>query len=218
MQLRHQTPRQQTLLAALTLLALAPALTGCMVSSKDGANGDHNVAIQTPLGSMNVKTDPSAVQTKLGLPLYPGAVLKPMSKDDDKGHGTGTADVDMSFGSFHLRVLAMGFTSTDSPDKVADFYRKALAQYSDVIECRGKQPVGKPEKTGLGLSCKDDEHAHVNTNKANLKTDDDDTELKAGSASKQHIVSFKPSGTGTEFGLVSLELPHGDDDKDKTPN
>ena len=188
---------------AISALLLLP-LAGCTVESRKSANGD-DVNISTPLGGMSVKTDNASVQSKLGLPLYPGAVM-----EKKKGNDNGSADVDMNFGAFHLRVLAMGFTSTDAPGKVSDFYRKALSQYSDVIVCRNKQPVGSPAKTGLGLTCTDDNKVHAGSTESD---DSDETELKAGSPSRQHIVSYKAQGTGTKFGLVSLELPHGDDGK-----
>ncbi len=194
---------KQTLGPVVTVLALSLALSGCMVRSRDGEKGGKDVDIATPLGGMSVKTDSPAVQKKLGLPLYPGAVPEEKKKNDSS-----SADVDMNFGAFHLRVLAMGFTSADSPDKVREFYRKSLAQYSDVIECRNNQPIGKPERTGLGLTCSDDNHVHT---RAHVDRDADEIELKAGSASRQHIVTFQPNGSGTRFGLVSLELPRSDD-------
>jgi hypothetical protein len=189
-------------IAALTLLL---PLAGCMVQSRKGDNGDKDVAISTPLGGMSVKTDSDSVSKKVGLPLYPGAVL-----EKKKGNDNGSADVDMNFGAFHLRVLALGFESTDSAAKITDFYKKALSQYSDVITCRHKQPVGTPVKTGLGLTCNDDNHVS-NRDKGDRNDDDaDETELKSGSPSRQHIVSIKSSGSGTHFGLVALELPRGD--------
>ena len=193
-------------LRAATALTLLLPLTGCMVQSRKGDKGDNDVAITTPLGGMSVKTDSDAVSKKVGLPLYPGAVL-----EKKKGNDSGSADVDMNFGAFHLRVLALGFDSTDSPAKISDFYKKALSQYSDVITCRNKQPVGTPVKTGLGLTCSDDNHVNVHS-KGDGDDDDnaDETKLKAGSPSRQHIVAFKPSGSGTHFGLVALELPRGD--------
>ncbi|MGI4757137.1 MAG: hypothetical protein ACRYGF_09840 [Janthinobacterium lividum] len=193
--------KQHFCTAALGAIILLP-LTGCMVHSKTGDHGDKDVAVSTPLGGLSVKTDSGAVQKKLGLPLYPGAVAEQKKGDN------ASADVDMNFGVFHLRVVAMGFTTADSPDQVRDFYRKALAQYSDVIECRHHQPVGKPERTGLGLTCSDDNHVHTGERH---QGDDDATELKAGSASRQHIVSYETQDAGTRFGLVSLELPRGDD-------
>jgi hypothetical protein len=186
-------------------LLMLPLLTSCSVETHKNADGEgKDVAIKTPLGGMSVKTDAATVQSRLGLPLYPGAVLKVKTNKDDNG----SADVNMNFGSFHLRVLAMGFQSSDSPDKVSAYYRKALTEYSDVIECRGKKAVGKPDRTGLGLTCNDDGDKHSGTGR---KHDDNELELKAGSPSKQHIVSVKPADGGTEFGLVSLELPKDDE-------
>ena len=116
----------------------------------------------------------------------------------------------MNFGAFHLRVLAMGFTSSDDPTKVSNFYRKALSQYSDVIVCHNKQPVATPVKTGLGLTCADDNKVHSGSYES---SDSDETELTAGAPSRQHIVTLKAQDGGTRFGLVSLELPRGDDGK-----
>ncbi len=198
--------RMRVRCSALLLFPVSLLLAGCMVQSKKRANGSDDVTIATPLGGMSVKTDATSVQDKIGLPLYPGAVL-----DQKKAKDNGSADVDMNFGSFHLRVLAMSFTSTDAPEKVMAFYRKALAQYSDVIECRGKQAVGQPVKTGLGLTCDDDKRVTAQINDdSKMKYSDDETELKAGSPSRQHIMTFKTDGGVTHFGLVRLELPRDD--------
>src|SRR6185437_11562804 len=98
--------------------------------------GDDNVKIATPFGGMQVKTNDASVLDGMGLPAYPGAVL--VKKDKDHG----AADVNMSFGSFRLRVKAASFRTPDSPDKVEAFYRKALAQYGDVIKCSNDRVVG----------------------------------------------------------------------------
>jgi hypothetical protein len=199
----------QTLIATGLLLPLA----GCFVETKKGANGNENVAISTPLGGMSVKTDNDAVQAKLGLPLYPGAIPEKKSDKDSS-----SADVNIGFGNFHLRVLAMGFTSADSPDKVRDFYRKALTKYSDVIECHDKKPVGTLVQTRLGLTCTDDGNSHGKT-KVNDNPSNNEIELKAGSSSHQHVVAFEPRNGGTKFGLVALELPSGsDNDSQETAN
>ena len=80
-----------------------------------------------------------------------------------------------------------------------------------MIECQGKQAVGQPAKTGLGLTCADDSHTSVQVNDASkIRISGNETELKAGSPSRQHIVSYKAEGGGTHFGLVRLELPQGD--------
>ena len=113
---------------------------------------------------------------------------------------------------WHMAINSRGeFFNADSPDKVEAFYRSALAQYSDVIECRHHTAVGKPERTGLGLTCADDNHVHTGKNHEFDPDSDSETELKAGSKSRQHIVSLQSSASGTRFGLVSLELPRSDD-------
>jgi len=202
-------------LRLVTATALILPLAGCFVQTKKDANGkESNVDIQTPLGGMTVKTDNAAVQAKLGLPVYPGAIPEQKTGNDE-----GSADVNMNFGPFHLRVLAQGFTSTDSPDKVRAFYKKALAQYGDVLECHGKQAVnGSPSRTAQGLTCDNDNHISVSNDDNKVKFSGNETELKAGSKSRQHIVGYEAKNGGTRFGLVALELPSDKDDDGKQPN
>ncbi len=201
--MRHDSPLLRIIASASLVLALA----GCRIDTHRGDNGEHHVSIQTPVGGMNVKTDAAVLPAKLGLPAYPGAVSEKHNDKDDNG----SADVDLSFGDFHLRVLAAAFTTPDSPDRVRTFYTGALAQYGDVLECRNDQPVGNLKRTGQGLTCAHDKHVHsdIQSDNAHIRTNAGDTELKAGSPSRQHIVSFSPKDGGTRFGLVSLEIPHG---------
>ena len=190
-----------------TLLACV-ALQGCRISSR-GANGKEDVDISTPLGGIAVKTDPAAVLGKIGLPQYPGAV-----PEKNTGSDKDSADVNLSFGSFRLRVLALGFQTGDDRAKVEAFYRKALGQYSDVIACENEMPVGQPAKTGLGLTCKGDRHVHtdLHDDKDN-KAKDQDLTLKAGSPSRQHLVTLRSLQNGTHFSLVALDLPEDHDSK-----
>lgn len=198
---------------ALFLSADVLGLAGCHISA-DKKDGKSNVSISTPLGGLNAETDPTKVLGKLSLPQYPGSrpVEKTESNQDDKN----SADVDMSFGSFHLRVLAASFQTPDAPSKVEGFYRKPLAQFSDVIACRDQQPVGQPAKTGLGLTCSDDKHQlHLKVNlNTNLNRNSGELELKAGSPSRQHIVTIEPRDGGTRIGLVALDLPRDSKDTD----
>jgi hypothetical protein len=80
----------------------------------------------------------------------------------------------MSFGDFHLRVKAVSYRTPDSPDKVKAFYRKELAHFGDVIECKGNRPVGNPSKTSEGLTCDNDKDNHVTVS----DVPHGDTELK----------------------------------------
>jgi hypothetical protein len=215
------------LFAGLTLACLLA--TGCRVNEQKDGNKE-KVDIQTPFGNMNVNTDKSADTAAIGLSAYPGATpVNDDNSDSDKGNN---ADVNMSFGNFHLGVKAATFQTPDSPDKVLAFYRKDMGRYGDVIECQGHKTVGSPSHTAQGLSCSDNADISTTDSKGHSgfsytysddrspkKTtgSDDDLELRAGSRLHQHIVSVTPKDGGTRIGLVMLDLPSGLDKHDKTP-
>jgi hypothetical protein len=178
------------------MIAATAMMSGCRIES-DKKNGNDNVKIATPFGGMTVKTNDEVVTEGLGLPVYPGAEL--VKKDKDNG----AADVNMSFGSFQLRVKAASYRSQDSPDKVAAFYRKALGRYGNVIECQNNKPVGTPTSTDEGLTCDNEKENHIAVNEDMSGK----MELKAGSKQHQHIVAIDPDGSGTKMGLVALDLP-----------
>ena len=174
--------------AALFLLPLG----GCHVSS----HKNDNVDIDTPFGSVQVKTDRNMNGSAIGIAPYPGAA--PV-KDGDGEH---SAAVNMNFGKFHLGVKSTALQTTDSQDKVLEFYRHDLARYGEVLECDGDTPVGQPSQTSQGLTCNENNGAHhggVDIGSG--------LELRTGSAQHQHIVSVKPRDGGTRIGLVALELP-----------
>src|SRR5271163_1797817 len=182
--------------AVVVMITGTALMSGCRIESDKHGDND-NVKIATPFGGMTVKTNDAAVVEGLGLPVYPGAEL--VKKDQNNG----AADVNLSFGSFQLRVKAASFRTQDSPDQVSAFYRKALGRYGDVIQCQNDKPVGTPTRTAEGLTCDNEKDNHVYVN-------DDESgklELKAGSKLHQHIVAVDPEGNGTKFGLVSLDLP-----------
>lgn len=197
---------------AIATAALAMTMTtGCQVDEHKSGDGD-NVKIETPFGGMQVKTNDNVVLDGIGLPVYPGAIA--VKKDNDHNYDNGAADVNMSFGSFQLRVKAMSFRTGESQDKVEAFYRKSLRRFGDVIACRDDRPVGTPTQTAEGLTC--------NSNKDNHITAGDSgghgkLELKAGSQQHQHVVGIEPDGGGTKFGVVALDLPgkafSGEEDK-----
>jgi hypothetical protein len=78
-------------------------------SSHVSQKGD-NVKVETPFGSMETSTDPDKTAQELGVEIYPGAQVQK----------AGTASV--TFGSLHT-VTAI-FESSDSVDKICDFYRQ----------------------------------------------------------------------------------------------
>ena len=183
-------------------------LAGCEVNTHKSGDGD-DVRISTPFGGLRVKTDDSAVMNGIGLPAYPGA--EPVKRDKDNS----AADVNMSFGDFQLRVKAMGFRTSDSPEKVEAFYRSGMKRFGDVIACKDERAVGTPVRTAEGLTCDD----HTERHQVGDVLSKGRLELKAGSKVHQHLVEIDADGSGTKFGLVALELPgkmfsdDGEDDK-----
>ncbi len=197
--------QKQTVTLAVMMAVLS--LSGCRVENDKHGDND-NVKIATPFGGMQVKTNDSAVVSGIALPVYPGATLAKDVKKNGKD-SSGSADINMSFGSFQLKVKAASYRTPDSPESVTAFYRKALGRFGNVIQCNGKHPVGTPVRTAEGLTC-DDSSDHDSG--GNLQ-------LKAGSKKHQHIVDIDSENGGTKFGLVSLDLPvdfnFNSDDKDK---
>jgi hypothetical protein len=179
-----------------TLLGVA-LMSGCRVE-KDEHGDNKNVRVATPFGGVQVKTNDAAGVEGIGLPVYPGAELV---KKRDKDNGS--ADVNLSFGKFQLRVKAANYQTPDSPEKVSAFYKDAMRRYGSVIECNHDQPVGTPTQTDEGLTCSDSgkRHASVSADSSGK------TELKTGSKQHQHIVAIEPNSGGTKFGLVALDLP-----------
>jgi hypothetical protein len=173
------------LAASLTLVALS----GCSIyTSKDSRTGaDKDVDIRTPLGSISVhkgETDPKAT----GLALYPGAQLK-KDLDGDKGG----ANVNISSSFFGVKVVALKYQSSDSPDKVLSFYRKEMAKYGKVVDCTGGFTMGfHHHGRDAEVSC--DDH--------NGGDHEYREELKVGTENNQRIVAIRPSGNGSEFALV----------------
>ncbi|WP_103934148.1 hypothetical protein [Bryocella elongata] len=196
-----------TLAAAVSATLMLTLATGCRVSSEE--QGDKkNVSIATPFGSMHVNTDEKPDTTSIGLAVYPGATPY---KDPGSDHkDSGSADINMSFGDFHLGVKAATFITPDSQDKVLAFYKKELAKYGDVITCRGDSTLGEPTRTAQGLTCDEDKKNHVTSS----NMDSGDLELRAGSQQHQHVVGVEDKSGKTKIGLVALDLPVIHDKKD----
>ncbi len=183
-------------------LALVFGVAGCRVHVDKDANGNEKrVQVDTPFGGVHVNTDQTSA-VDLGLPAYPGALAV---RNDDKHK---SADVHLGFGEWELRVRAVSYETTDSQQKVVDFYKKALGRFGDVITCQGNSAVGTPAVTHEGLTCNDEKHGNVQVDQGDYRMGKGNLELKAGSTRHQHIVGFeKSSGGKTRFALVSLDLP-----------
>jgi hypothetical protein len=177
-----------------TLLAALSLITACRIEKND--HGDASkIKVATPLGGVQVKTNDASVLQGLGLPIYPGAQFQ-----QDSGKSNGSADVNLSLGSFTLRIKSAAFKSPDSPDQLIAFYRKALTRYGDVIECQQGQTVGSLTHTSEGLTCAEDKNSHYDGDSRKIK-------LMAGSKQHQHVAIIAPDGTATRLQIVAMDLP-----------
>jgi hypothetical protein len=190
MQFTKPTPVQ---FAAVLLLVVFLLVPGCTMSIKDKEDrgGDKKVAIDTPIGSLRVREQ--ADVRDIGLPVYPGARRRESKPDDHDSH---SANVHISSSLFGLKVVAVEFESDDSPDKIADYYRKELKKFGEVVQCRGKGnlddfTIDKDSRDSAVTCGKDDKGSGV--------------ELKAGTKNNQHVVSIDPNGKGSRFALVYVQ-------------
>jgi len=156
------------------------------LTSKDGSEAGLVISAQ-------------ATAKEAGLPLYPGATPHKDDKNDSSA-----ANLGLWGSTFGFKLVVLKMESSDSPEKVAAFYQKALAKYGTVLNCSGgsKAQTDKDKTdTSKKLSC-DDDHQ-----------DAGEMLFKAGTKEKQHIVSVKPNGSGSVFNLLFIEARS----EDKTP-
>ena len=142
-----------------------------------------------------------ATSKEVGLPVYPGAKPHKDEKEDSPSVQMGI------WGStFGFKLAVMKLQSNAAPEKIAEFYKKALRKYDAVLNCSDPlQKEGAKEKSGSSnkLECGDD------------KPEKGGLVFKAGTKVKQHIVGIQPNGQGTVFQLVYVEA-RGDDKEKKT--
>lgn len=135
----------------------------------------------------------------VGLPVYPGARPHKEKENDSESIKMG-----LWGSSFAFKLAVLKLESNDSPEKVAAFYKKALAKYGTVLDCgaassqTGEQSGNKSSKQ---LTCEDD------------KPKPGEMLFKAGTKEKQHLIGIEPNGSGSVFQLVYVESPDSDTEK-----
>jgi hypothetical protein len=169
------------------LAALAIVLVGTLAAGASQAGG------------LDIHADADAAD--VGLPAYPGAV----KKSDRSGDPTG-----FSFGvwgeSFGVKIAVVSYRSVDSVDKVAAFYRDALAKYGPVLDCsRNPKGSGGPHVDFDDKAKKDKP----------VTCDNDTVEAggrlyKVGTNRAQRVFKATPWHDGVTFELVRVE-EHGTD-------
>jgi hypothetical protein len=160
-----------------------------------GQNSDFN---------LNVHANSNVTAKDIGLPSYPGA-----TPFKDKDSDSSSADLLLLLNSFHFSVKAASFVTTDSQDRVLEFYKKPMAKFGEVLECDHGKPVGSLSVTKSGLTCGNGKSGNVTVNGS-----DSGRELRAGTPEQFHVVGVEGTKDGkTKLGLVALVLPKDDSKK-----
>jgi hypothetical protein len=170
--------------AALFFLVLAAAVPLAAQDAKDSSSqqSSDNDSIGFNLGK-------NASAKDVGLPIYPGA-----RRHKDDSNDSSALNMGLWGGSTGFKLFVLKMESSDAPEKVAAFYRKALAKYGTVLDCSNASAAGSDdEKTSKKLNCEGE------------KPKPGEISLKAGTKEKEHAVGVEPNGTGTIFQLVYIE-------------
>jgi hypothetical protein len=206
-----ETPWRRALGATAVVVGavLLLSLSGCnMDVKKDEASGKKNVEITTPFGDLNVKNQADPKDT--GLPVYPGATLKP-SKHEDGGKEQATVSMSL----FGMRLAVLSYLSDDPPEKVSAWYREQMKGMTNYVECsHNGGDVGSVDihENGSG----NDLDKPVTCKGSDSGSGRKVTELKAGTQGNQKVVAIatrEDGKPGTQFAIVRVQLggKHGGD-------
>jgi hypothetical protein len=147
------------------------------------------VAAQDEKGA-GLVISPEAKSKDVGLPIYPGS--KPhKDKDDDST----SANLGLWGGGSGFKLAVLKMETPDSPAKVAEYYKKALAKYGAVLDCsksscKPQSQDSEKDDSSKALTCGDD------------KAESGGMLFKSGTKDKQHIANIQPLGSGTFYQLV----------------
>ena len=194
-QKRHETRRAVNFLVRFAhFVIFCGVLSGSALMVASSANVGAVREVQDKDGA-GITFSKQATAKEVGLPVYSGAKPHKDEKDDSPSVQMGI------WGSaFGFKLAVMKLESNDAPEKIAEFYKKALAKYGTVLNC--SEPSQKPSaKDSNKLECGDD------------KPEKGGLLFKAGTKEKQHLVAIQSNGQGSLFQLVYVEARG--DDKDK---
>lgn len=173
--------------AALLALLLSAALPLAAQDQKDSQQSDNDK------DSIGFNLGKNASAKDVGLPIYPGSRRHQDSSDDSPALNMG-----LWGGSSGFKLFVLKMESSDAPDKVANFYRKALAKYGTVLDCTNAPPSTATtdesnKKSSKVLTCEDE------------KPKAGQISLKSGTKGKEHAVGIQANGSGTLYQLVYVE-------------
>ena len=168
--------------------------------------GGASVLAQTS-GNIELHANKNVTAASIGLPEFPGA------RSFHGAHEDSTADLGLTFGDFHFRLLVSKYVTRASPQQVLEFYRKPLARYGEVLECDHGLAVGSLKVASSGLTCSDTlgHHSH------SIGESNDSHELRSGTPRHFRMVGIDDGQNDeTHFSLVLLELPKDSGENDNS--
>jgi hypothetical protein len=130
-----------------------------------------------------------ATAKDVGLPIYPGS--KPHR---DKDNDSSSANLGLWGGGAGFKLVVMKMESSDSPEKIAEFYKKALSHYGPVLDCSNPPAAAKSDNKN---------------DSSNVLTCDDKPEkggyvFKSGTKDKNHVVAIQSDAHGSIYDLISM--------------
>jgi hypothetical protein len=149
--------------------------------------------------SAGVNLSAKADAKDVGVPIYPGSRPHKDNSDDSSAGKFG-----LWGGSIGFKMALLKMETGASPDKVAAFYKKALAKYGKVLDCTNAPALTDAQKDANEksntLAC-DDDHAPAGG-----------FVFKAGTHDEQRLVSIEPltSAAGTNYSIVYVATKSGD--------
>lgn len=195
--MKHSSIRITLALSAITF-GLLLLLGGCSINVDDKDKKNEKVDIKTPFA--NLKVDSSDKGVDNGIPVYPGAHLRPAEKDGDNH----SANINIGAMGFGLKVIAAEYETNDSPEQVKAFYEDKMKAFGTTLVCKGHSSGGSDVKVDIHKKDEDKKLSCDDTN-------GDGWEIKAGSSDNEHLVSIEPHGSGTRFGTVLVQTKGGKD-------
>lgn len=135
-----------------------------------------------------VVISPEAKPKDVGLTIYPGS--KPHKEKDSDST---SANLGLWGGGSGFKLAIVKMETADSPERVAAYYKKALAKFGPVLDCSkisGNSENTAKEDSSKVLTCGDD------------KPESGGMLFKSGTKEKQHIVGIQPLGNGTYYQLI----------------
>lgn len=147
---------------AIAVGVAAIAMVSCgttMAESNDGFSTSKRF-----MAGIDVNANPRVAET--GLPMYPGAIIERDGSNSSDSSNTGEkvsgVNLDLWFGKYGMKLVVVKLKTEDSADQVAAFYRKALAERGEVLDCSrdardarytSRKAERKAEKNSKAVTC-----------------------------------------------------------------